>query len=296
MIRYLSTIICCAIAALLPTTTANESPAAAEVDVTITPGQTQQLAISGDEAALSDKVLWLEIKGTHTGELQIAALSGTCPPTIATLWADDGTRLPMQVQNGTNNSQTHYSIATTVLNDKVHSCRAEITFGNLLTAEEEIRVIVEQLSPPWWKSLLNKVTNFNPDDIPLSYIIGSAAGLLLLIFAFFGHRKPYTPKPPPYTLTCDFGTVRITAKELSRDGGYIIGRAVNCDWQIFENTISRQHGRLSLVDGKLHYTDLGGANGTYRSNKELPAHSPVEIQNGDVLELGRVSIKITISQ
>ncbi len=292
MIRHLSTIISCAIAALLPTTMANVAPATAEVDIAICPGQTQQLAISGDEAALSDKILWLGIKETQIGELQIGALCGTCTPTIAAVWAN-GTRLPMQEQNGTNNSQTHYSIATTELNDKVQNCLAEITFSDFLTAEDEIRVVVEQASPSWWQVLLNKVKNINPNDIPLSYFIGTGAGLLLLLFAFIGIRRP---KEPIYTLACDFGTVELKAVELKRSNSYTIGRASTCDWQISESSITREHGKLTMVNGKLHYTDLGSSNGTYRNNKELPAHSPVEIQNGDVLELGRVSIKITISQ
>lgn len=300
MKRILATIACCAAATLLPTAAANQPLSAPEVNVTIAPGKTQQLSISGEDASLSDNILWLNIAGSGAGELQIGALCGTASPTIEAVWAD-GSPLQLTPQNGMNNSRTYYSFAQTVLPRTPQNCLAKITFSESPTNGTEIRVLAAQPAGSQWDSLLTTLQNFWRDfnwrDIPQDYLIGGGIGLglLLLLLIIRMCRGGHSGKRKPVcTLSCKLGTKTLCANELTDAGGITIGRSDECDWQLSETSISREHGRLTMKSGKLLYTDLASANGTYRNNAELKANHPVELQNGDMLELGRISIQVTL--
>lgn len=63
-----------------------------------------------------------------------------------------------------------------------------------------------------------------------------------------------------------------------------------------ENGISRKHVRLLYRQGKVLVEDLGSVNGTSLNNKKLSAYLPEELNDGDTLVLGKLTIEVTIIQ
>jgi hypothetical protein len=59
-----------------------------------------------------------------------------------------------------------------------------------------------------------------------------------------------------------------------------------------ERGVSRAHARLHLQDGKLYITDLYSANGTFLRGNRLTPEQPIEINDGDDLSLGALSIRV----
>ncbi len=57
--------------------------------------------------------------------------------------------------------------------------------------------------------------------------------------------------------------------------------------------VSRQHARLSIVDGSLYVTDLDAPNGTYLNSLRLTALQPRILRDGDEIRLGKLRIQIT---
>ena len=47
--------------------------------------------------------------------------------------------------------------------------------------------------------------------------------------------------------------------------------------------LSRRHGRFLQINGHCFYEDLGSLNGTVRNGAAIPAHTPVELSDGDCL-------------
>ena len=100
--------------------------------------------------------------------------------------------------------------------------------------------------------------------------------------------------------------MRITTFKETEDGYYdiandisvpithwenVIGRARNCDIQVSDKTLSRNHGILMRsTSGQWTYRDLGSKNGTYledlRISKEDQMGPPVKLEYGDVLRTG----------
>lgn len=63
-----------------------------------------------------------------------------------------------------------------------------------------------------------------------------------------------------------------------------------------ENGISRKHIRLLYRQGKVLVEDLGSINGTTLNNRKLSAYLPEELNDGDTLVLGKLTIEVTIIQ
>lgn len=71
----------------------------------------------------------------------------------------------------------------------------------------------------------------------------------------------------------------------------VIGRAKNCDIQVNDRTLSRNHGVLMRsTSGKWTYRDLGSKNGTYledlKISREGEMGPPITLEYGDVLRTG----------
>ncbi|MBQ4649652.1 MAG: FtsW/RodA/SpoVE family cell cycle protein [Firmicutes bacterium] len=71
----------------------------------------------------------------------------------------------------------------------------------------------------------------------------------------------------------------------------VIGRAKNCDIQVSDKTLSRNHGILMRsTSGQWTYRDLGSKNGTYledmKISKEGQMGPPIKLEYGDVLRNG----------
>ncbi|MBL8160589.1 MAG: FHA domain-containing protein [Anaerolineae bacterium] len=69
------------------------------------------------------------------------------------------------------------------------------------------------------------------------------------------------------------------------DRDFVVGSAENADIRIQSSTISRQHARFALRDGRVYVTDLNSRNGTFLNGQRLPANLDYEWQPGDSLRL-----------
>ncbi len=292
MNKTLANIICCA-AALLPTVAANQPIEQPEASISVNDGATRKLNFAADSAALSDNVLWLQIDGAQAGELQIGALSKSCTPSIEAVWAD-GTPLVLQSKNGFNSTQSNYTYSKSELQTAPAKCMAKITFSGTPTDGLEVRVLSASGSASLIDTIMAAIANFKMSDIPSSYHLGACIGCLMFMILCVMTVIKRKKKRRICTLTCSLGSVELFDKDLTNNGGYTIGRGSECDWVLDETSISRNHGRLSITNNGLYYTDLNSSNGTYRNNEELPTNRPVLLQNGDKLELGRITIQVDI--
>lgn len=69
----------------------------------------------------------------------------------------------------------------------------------------------------------------------------------------------------------------------------LLGRSEQCDMQLQDDKISRQHARLDIIGGALKITDMGSANGCYvNNNKITSSYARAE----DQLKLGDNEFKI----
>lgn len=77
-----------------------------------------------------------------------------------------------------------------------------------------------------------------------------------------------------------------------KDDNTIIGsnKAI-CDCVIDNQTISRNHVRVSKVDNRYYVTDLNSTNGTFVNGIRLIDNETKEIINGDELMIGRIKLK-----
>jgi pSer/pThr/pTyr-binding forkhead associated (FHA) protein len=70
----------------------------------------------------------------------------------------------------------------------------------------------------------------------------------------------------------------------------VIGRASTANIVLEEESVSKQHARLTYGDGAFHIEDLGSSNGTFVNGKRV--HEAQEIHPGDLLRLGAVILKL----
>ena len=73
------------------------------------------------------------------------------------------------------------------------------------------------------------------------------------------------------------------------DGDTLAGRAADCDVVLAHPTVSRQHARFQVRDGRCFLRDVGSRHGTYR-NGELVSRA--ELHQGDVLRLGQLRVDV----
>ena len=59
-------------------------------------------------------------------------------------------------------------------------------------------------------------------------------------------------------------------------------------------SVSRRHARIFKRDKLVVLEDLGSFNGTYINGKKLDPYLPETIRDGDILQLGRISMEIKI--
>jgi hypothetical protein len=56
--------------------------------------------------------------------------------------------------------------------------------------------------------------------------------------------------------------------------------------------VSRKHALIALKDDELTLQDYGSANGTYLNGVRLPAHQAHKLHDGDVIQLGQLSVRV----
>ena len=78
-------------------------------------------------------------------------------------------------------------------------------------------------------------------------------------------------------------------------GTYVIGRSPECDLVIKDDTVSRRHAQIEIVDERtINLTDLGSHNGTTVNGNRITG--PIELKHKDVIVFGRVEVKLTIDE
>lgn len=99
-----------------------------------------------------------------------------------------------------------------------------------------------------------------------------------------GSIAKLTPVPPRdrYVL------VQVQGEELGRvvslEGEeLVVGRQATCELPLADNSVSRRHARIRIVDGRHLLEDLGSANGTYVAGVRVEQHWLVD---GDVVQFG----------
>ncbi len=75
-------------------------------------------------------------------------------------------------------------------------------------------------------------------------------------------------------------------------GTYVIGRSPECDLVIKDDTVSRRHAQIEIVDEQtINLIDLGSHNGTTVNGEKID--NPVSLKYGAVFALGRIELKFT---
>lgn len=77
------------------------------------------------------------------------------------------------------------------------------------------------------------------------------------------------------------------------DSLFIIGRDPLCHLRPHSSLVSRRHCAVARWGGRVLVRDLKSANGTFLNQKKLAANQ-VEVQNGDVLDVGNLSFAFNI--
>ena len=77
------------------------------------------------------------------------------------------------------------------------------------------------------------------------------------------------------------------------EGEVVIGRSPYCSMVIDNETLSRVHAAVSMVDDGVEIRDLGSSNGTYVNGVRITA--PTQVKPGDEIMLGKVKIWIEIA-
>jgi hypothetical protein len=163
--------------------------------------------------------------------------------------------------------------------------------------------------------LLKFVTN------PLTLLVAPSAIVVIVLMGWYARRalrerrylqntgrqplvelldKPPMPSQPPLRVTA-VATLELPNGLRIRLGGKgeIIGRAqVARSLGLDElGVISRQHFRISFEDGKPFIEDTGSANGTAVNGKDIRGAGPVELHDGDIIEMaGTASLKLIAHQ
>jgi diguanylate cyclase (GGDEF)-like protein len=74
-----------------------------------------------------------------------------------------------------------------------------------------------------------------------------------------------------------------------RKDGTVVGRSSKADIQIDQESISRNHAKLSGKGRQLTIEDLGSTNGTYVNDEQIAGQ--YQLRNGDLIKIGRTIFK-----
>jgi Uncharacterized conserved protein, contains FHA domain len=66
---------------------------------------------------------------------------------------------------------------------------------------------------------------------------------------------------------------------------FVIGRIKKCDYQIEDDSISKEHCRIFEIGGVYHITDMNSTNSTFVDGEEVPPQSPTILNNGSEIML-----------
>ena len=88
-------------------------------------------------------------------------------------------------------------------------------------------------------------------------------------------------------------SVKLPGRLLAGEGA-VIGRSPrNATFLIDDETLSREHARMSVeAEAGLRIQDLGSTNGTRLNGRRLQPETPASVANEDVIELGGVKLRV----
>lgn len=72
---------------------------------------------------------------------------------------------------------------------------------------------------------------------------------------------------------------------------YILGRAANCNIQIDDSSISKNHVRIQVAGNEVTISDMGSTNKTMVNGAQLSPGSLFKLKNNDQLKIGNVIMK-----
>ncbi len=80
---------------------------------------------------------------------------------------------------------------------------------------------------------------------------------------------------------------------LRDDGPTTIGRDPSCAVELPDSFVSVTHALLIWKNGRWWVEDLGSTNGTLVNNRPIKPSTPVPVAFSDVVQIGRVSLKLS---
>jgi pSer/pThr/pTyr-binding forkhead associated (FHA) protein len=118
-------------------------------------------------------------------------------------------------------------------------------------------------------------------------------------------QKPASPSTPIEAITLQFiFTQQQRVIEVTLEREITIGR-IDPTSTVFPTvdlsslgtaakSVSRHHARIIKRNSEIVLEDLASVNGTFINGKKLAPFLPVKLDNGDVLQLGKISMAIAI--
>jgi hypothetical protein len=129
-------------------------------------------------------------------------------------------------------------------------------------------------------------------------------------------NPPEPPSPSTYPFVVDFPAggasarvllnlvasgemVKLAARDEVTLGRVSEGQPIIPDvdlspYKAYEAGVSRMHASIRIREGAVSITDLGSANGTRINGRQISAHIPYPIKNGDILTLGKLKIQLLV--
>jgi len=104
-----------------------------------------------------------------------------------------------------------------------------------------------------------------------------------------GQRK----KERTWNLAVEKGPKELRGVSIMVHGPVIVGRSPSADIVIGASYVSARHARFSLMGQNLFVEDLGSTNGTTVNGFSIT--DPVALNDGDVVMVGDVSIRVRLS-
>lgn len=109
--------------------------------------------------------------------------------------------------------------------------------------------------------------------------------------SFGSHRKHDVKQSHPLA-----GKVFFLLPGDDGDEGAVIGRGEGCELAVPEPSVSEKHCRVRFVGDALVATDLGSTNGTTVNLERVEPDQDVELNDEDILTMGRYSFQMMRSE
>ncbi|MGD8813895.1 MAG: FHA domain-containing protein [Anaerolineales bacterium] len=112
------------------------------------------------------------------------------------------------------------------------------------------------------------------------------AAVLILLWRDIKTRRQAAEEPPAAFVRVADGPG--LGKSFSLSGVNTLGRGIENDISLLEDTVSTRHARIAFREGKWWIEDLGSKNGT--TLNRVPAEQPLALASGDEIGMGRVNL------